>query len=158
MWNSFSHRTIRRLLVAILTASAAAVYPTPTGAAPAPPSPDVNSDALAQEPARLFELRIYTAAPGKQELLHQRFRQHTLRIFEKHGIKSIGYWTSESEPDRLYYLVAYPDRESREQRLVNGIAKDPEFLKVVAESEKDGKLTTTVESVILTPTEYSPMK
>jgi hypothetical protein len=92
------------------------------------------------------------------ESLHQRFRDHTLRIFEKHGIKSIGYWTSESEPDRLYYVVAYPDRESREQRLVNGIAKDPEFLKVVAESEKDGKLTTSIESVILTPTEYSPMK
>lgn len=56
----------------------------------------------------------------------------------------------------LYYIVAYPDRESREKRLVNGIARDPDFLKAVAESETDGKLTTDIESVLLMPTDYSP--
>lgn len=159
MFIPLSHQTIRyAILVAIFTASVGSVIATPACAAPPVSSPDVNAEESDQEPARLFELRIYTAAPGKMELLHKRFREHTLRIFEKHGIKSVGYWTSESEPDRLYYMVAYPDRESREQRLVNGIAKDPEFLKVVADSEKEGKLTTGIESVILTPTEYSPMK
>jgi hypothetical protein len=156
---SLSRQTIRyTILVAILTTSLGSVIATPAGAAPPASSPEVNADESDQEPARVFELRIYTAAPGKMELLHERFRRHTLRIFKKHGIESVGYWTSESEPDRLYYLVAYPDRASREQRLVKGIAKDAEFLKAVAESEKDGKLTTVIESVILNPTNYSPMK
>lgn len=109
---------------------------------------------------RLFELRIYTAAPGKMDALNQRFRNHTLRLFEKHGIKSIGYWTSvdEKHQGRLYYIVAYPDKESREKMLVKGIAQDTEFLKVVAESEKEGKLTTGIESVLMVPSDYSPIK
>jgi hypothetical protein len=106
----------------------------------------------------LFELRIYTAAPGKMEALHRRFRDHTLKFFDKHGIRSVAYWSAvdDKHQGRLYYIVAYPDTKSREMRLVNGIAKDPEFLKVVAESEKDGKLTTEIESVLLAPTDYSP--
>lgn len=83
----------------------------------------------ATQPAapQLFELRIYTAAPCRMDALNERFRDHTLRLFEKHGIKSVGYWTGvdDAQRDTLYYLVAYPDREARERRLVNGIAKDP---------------------------------
>lgn len=125
--------------------------------------PDPGSPAaLAAEPAapQLYELRIYTAAPGKMDTLHARFRDHTLRLFEKHGIKNVGYWTGvdEGQREKLYYLVAYPDREARERRLVNGIAKDPEFLKAVAESEKGGNLTSGVESVLLAPTDYSPLR
>ena len=109
---------------------------------------------------RFFELRIYTAAPGKMEALHKRFREHAVPKFEKHGIKSVGYWTAvdDDHKDRLYYVIAYPNRESREKMLVNGIGKDPEFLKAVAESEKNGKLTAGVESVLMTPTDYSPIK
>jgi hypothetical protein len=92
------------------------------------------------------------------DALNKRFRDHTLRLFEKHGIKSIGYWIAEGDDDRLYYMVAYPDRESREKMLVNGIAVDPEFRKVVEESEVDGKLTVKTESLILNPTDYSPLK
>jgi hypothetical protein len=117
--------------------------------------------ALAAEPAapQLYELRIYTAAPGKMDALHGRFRDHTLRLFEKHGIKSVGYWTGVDQGrEKLYYVVAYPDREARERRLVNGIATDPEFLKAVAESEKGGKLTTGSESLLLAPTDYSPIR
>ena len=118
--------------------------------------------AFAAEPAasQLYELRVYTAAPGKMEALHARFRDHTLRLFEKHGIKSIGYWTGVDggQREKLYYLIAYPDREARERRLLNGIAKDPEFLNAVAESEKGGKLTSSIESVLLAPTDYSPMR
>ena len=118
--------------------------------------------ALAAEPAaaQLYELRTYTAAPGKMDALHARFRDHTLRLFEKHGIKSVAYWTGAEDGQRgkLYYLVAYPNQKAREQRLVNGIAQDPEFLKAVAESEKGGKLTSGIESVLLAPTDYSPMR
>jgi hypothetical protein len=94
------------------------------------------------------------------DALHTRFRDHTLRLFEKHGIKSVGYWTGvdDGQREKLYYLVAYPDREARERRLVNGIAKDPEFLKAVAESERGGTLTSGTESVLLAPTDYSPIR
>ena len=118
--------------------------------------------AYAAEPAasQFYELRIYTAAPGKMDALHARFRDHTLRLFQKHGIRNVGYWTGvdEGQREKLYYVVAYPDREARERRLVNGIAKDPEFLKAVAESEKGGKLTAGTESVLLAPADYSPMQ
>ncbi len=119
-----------------------------------------TADAKADQTPQLFELRIYTAAPGKMEALHKRFRDHTLRLFEKHGIKSIGYWTAadEQKQERLYYIVAYPDRASRQKMLIKGIAADPEFHQAVAESDKDGKLTTEIESVLLTPTEYSALK
>jgi len=118
--------------------------------------------AFADAPAapQLYELRVYTAAPGKMDALHARFRDHTLRLFDKHRIRNVGYWTGVDGElrEKLYYLVAYPDREAREQRLVNGIAKDPEFLRAVTESVKDGKLTAAVESVLLTPTDYSPIR
>ncbi len=110
--------------------------------------------------ATAFELRTYTAAEGKLDTLNARFRNHTLKIFEKHGIKNIGYWTGTEGDDKnkIFYIIAYPDLASREKMLVNGIAKDPEFLKIVAESEKDGKLTTKVESIMLNATDYSPIK
>ena len=112
------------------------------------------------EGTTLYELRIYTAAPGKMDALNKRFRDHTLRLFEKHGIKSIGYWTAidDKHQGRLYYIVAYPNLQSREKMLINGIAKDPEFAKAVAESEVNGKLTAEIESVLLAATDYSPMK
>lgn len=142
----------------LLTVFALVVLPQFTGGAP--PFDNKSSDAVKATSPQIFELRIYTAAPGKMELLHKRFRDHTLRLFEKHGIKSIGYWTDAENPkaERLYYLIAYPDRESREKMLVKGIAVDPEFRKIVAESEKDGKLTNGIESVILSPTDYSPLQ
>src|SRR5688572_9201025 len=78
---------------------------------------------------QFFELRIYTAAPGKLEALHKRFRDHAVPMFAKHGIKSVGYWTAvdDEHKGKLYYVIAYPDRESRERMLINGIAKDPAF-------------------------------
>lgn len=113
---------------------------------------------------RFFELRIYTAAPGKLDALHARFRDTTLRVFEKHGIANIGYWTSVETKDgqeqqgKLYYIIAYPDEASREKMLIKGIAKDPAFLEAVKLSEKDGKLTSGIESVLLKPTDYSAIK
>jgi NIPSNAP len=126
---------------------------------PAPNSVKGEVPAVDRAP-QMFELRVYTAAAGKMEALDKRFRDHTLRLFEKHGIKSVGYWTAvdEKHQGRLYYIIAYPDRESREKMLVNGVAKDAEFLKAVAESEKEGKPTVDIESVLMVPTDYSPMK
>ena len=113
-----------------------------------------------EEIGQLFELRVYTAAPGKLEALHARFRDHAVPMFKKHGIRSVGYWTAidGEHKGKLYYILAYPDRAAREKMLINGIAKDPAFVKAVAESEKDGKLTTAVESVLMRATDYSPIR
>ena len=145
-----------RLFITAAVAAGAFAFGVWTGSDAGSPTVFAAAPAAPQ----LYELRIYTAAPGKMDALHARFRDHTLRLFEKHGIKSVGYWTGvdEGQREKLYYVVAYPDREAREQRLVNGIAKDPEFLKAVAESEKGGKLTSGTESVLLAPTDYSPMR
>ena len=143
-----------RLLVAALLVAGAFACGTRSGRDAAPPSVPTPTT------PHLYELRIYTAASGKMDALHARFRDHTLRLFEKHGIRSVAYWTGidEGQREKLYYVIAYPDRAAREQRLINGIAKDPEFLKAVAESEKGGKLTSGVESILLAPTDYSPIR
>src|SRR5207302_2401902 len=113
-----------------------------------------------------FEMRTYTAAEGKLEALQARFRDHTNALFLKHGMTVIGYWVpmppaKEGEADRskttLVYILAYPDREARE-KMWEGFRNDPEWKKVVAESEKNGKLVTKVESVFMAATDYSPIK
>jgi hypothetical protein len=146
---------ISLVLGALLLATRSQSTAGETRKAPAPTT--IPSGTGAEQ---FFELRVYTAAPGKMDALQKRFRDHTVRLFEKHGIKSIGYWTAvdEQHQGRLYYIIAYPNKESREKMLMNGIAKDPEFQKAVAESEKDGKLTAGIESVLMTPTGYSPIK
>src|SRR5688572_8485528 len=107
-----------------------------------------------------FELRIYNAAAGKMEALHKRFREHTMKLFEKHGIKNVGYWIAvdEKHQGRLYFILAYPDQKSRDRMWTEGFAKDPEWLKVAEESQKDGKLVESIEQVFLTPTDYSPLR
>ena len=109
--------------------------------------------------ARSFELRTYTAAPGKLDALHARFREHTIGLFEKHGMQVIGFWTPTGEDgaSTLVYLLAYPSAEAR-QTMWKAFGDDPEWKKVKAESEQDGPLVTKVESKMLAPTDYSPMK
>jgi hypothetical protein len=123
---------------------------------PTPSAPAAGSAGSGQ----YFELRIYTAAPGKMEALHKRFREHTTRLFEKHGIKNVGYWTAvdEKHQGRLYFILAYPDQQSRDRMWTEGFAKDPEWVKVAQESQKDGKLVDSVEQVFLAPTDYSPIR
>src|SRR5258708_10891338 len=70
----------------------------------------------AEKDTRLFEMRIYYAAPGKLDALHARFRDHTLKLFEKHGMTNIGYWVPVDNTDnKLIYILAFPDREAREK-------------------------------------------
>jgi hypothetical protein len=117
--------------------------------------------AHAQGNTRVFEMRTYTAGPGKFADLQKRFRDHTLRIFEKHGMQSVGYWVPADPPNSentLVYILAHKDRETAKKNWAEFQA-DPEWQKVRAESMKDGvSLTTKVESVFLNPTDYSPMK
>jgi len=109
---------------------------------------------------RAFELRTYTAADGKLDALHTRFREHTIGLFKKHGMEVIGFWTPTGEkatPNTLVYLLAYPSQEAR-QTMWKAFMDDPEWKKVYAESQKDGTLVTKVESTMLAPTDYSSMK
>ena len=116
--------------------------------------------AIAAEPAakdsRIFELRTYYAAPGKLNDLHARFRDHTMALFEKHGMVNIGYWVPlENTENKLIYLLAYPSREAR-ARSWKEFGADPEWRETVKKSEANGRLVSKFESVFLTATEYSP--
>ena len=109
---------------------------------------------------RVFEMRTYTAPPGKLDALNSRFRDHTIRLFEKHGMKSIGYWVPQDEPrhtNTLVYIIAH---ESREQAAKNWTAfrADPEWVKASKESEANGKIVEKTESVFMDPTDYSHIK
>ncbi|HXG47473.1 MAG TPA: NIPSNAP family protein, partial [Methylomirabilota bacterium] len=89
--------------------------------------------------SRFYEMRVYYAAPGKLDALNARFRNHTCRLFEKHGMQNIGYWMPVENPDnRLIYVLAYPNREARETAWKNFMA-DPAWQKVRKESEADGR-------------------
>ena len=113
-----------------------------------------------KEETRVFEIRTYTAAPGKLDALDARFRDHTVRLFEKHGMTNVGYWVPLEEPrsrDTLIYVLAHESREEREISFA-AFGQDPEWQKARAASEADGKLTTKIESVLLSPTDYSPVR
>jgi hypothetical protein len=112
---------------------------------------------------RVFELRTYHAAPGKLKALEARFRDHTMKLFEKHGITNIAYWTELSpkqEDEKLIYIIAFPSKDAADKSWKE-FRDDPEWKKVREESEKDGPLLrkdNPVESVYLKPTDYSPIK
>ena len=111
--------------------------------------------AEAKDP-RVFEMRVYYAAEGKLEALHARFREHTLKLFEKHGITNVGYWVPLENPERqLVYFLAYPSRDARESSWKAFMA-DPEWQKAYRASEVDGKLVAKVESKFFQATDYSP--
>jgi hypothetical protein len=106
---------------------------------------------------RLFEMRTYHAAPGKLDALHSRFRDHAVRLLEKHGITSIGYWVPvDNQDDRLIFILAFPDRDAREQ-LFKAFMADPDWRAAVQASEKDGRLVARAESTFLIATDFSPM-
>ena len=112
------------------------------------------------ETEQVFELRTYTAAEGKFDDLLARFRDHTLRIFEKHGMTNVGYWTPQDEPlsaNTLIYVLAHPSREEAEQSW-RDFSSDPEWQSVAEESQRDGRLIAGLERVFLDPTDFSPMR
>jgi NIPSNAP protein len=116
--------------------------------------------AHAQAGPKVFELRTYTAPDGKLSNLHARFRDHTRRIFNKHGMKSVVYFAPTDAPlkdNTLIYILEHPSREEAKKHWED-FQNDPEWKKVAAESQVDGRIVQKVESVFMTPTDYSPMK
>ncbi len=116
--------------------------------------------ARAQEHGRVFELRTYTCYEGKLPDLLARFRDHTMKIFEKHGITSIAYWVPQDAPlsqNTLIYVVAHPSREAAKKNWQE-FGNDPEWQKVQKDSEANGKIVSKVVSVFMDPADFSPMK
>lgn len=107
----------------------------------------------------VYELRTYYPAQGKSNALNNRFRDHTMALFAKHGMTNVAYWNemaSDAAPEgRLIYVLAYPSRAARDADWA-AFVKDPEWQKVVATSEAAGKLVTKVDSVFMTAADYSP--
>jgi predicted GIY-YIG superfamily endonuclease len=105
----------------------------------------------------VYELRTYITYPGKLDDLHKRFRDHTMALFEKHGIKNIAYFVPRDKPNTLIYLIAHKSREAAAHSWA-AFRKDPEWQRASKESERNGKIVQKVESVYMTPTDYSPLK
>lgn len=117
----------------------------------------LQGDVLGASPdTRVFEMRVYYAAEGKLDALHARFRDHTVKLFEKHGITNVGYWVPLENPERkMVYLLASPSREAREASWKAFMA-DPDWQKAYKASEVEGKLVDKVESKFFQTTNYSP--
>ena len=117
-------------------------------------------DARAEEAGRVFELRTYTCYEGKLPDLLARFRNHTMRIFEKHGMKNVAYWVPQDAPasaNTLIYVISHASRDAAKKNW-DEFRADPEWQKVQKESEANGKIVSKVDSVFMSATDFSPMK
>ena len=116
-----------------------------------------ESVAHAQSRPRVYELRTYTAADGRLDALHARFREHILGFFQKHGMTNVVYFKPMDAPlsqTTLIYLVSHESREAAAKSW-DAFRNDPDWKKLSAET---GPLASKVESVFVVPTDYSPMK
>ena len=109
---------------------------------------------------KVFELRTYQATPGNLDNLHARFRDHTIKIFRKHGMEIVGFWSPTSEEERddiLVYLLAHDSQEAADASW-QAFGSDPEWQKVAEESNRNGQILGGVERKYMISTDYSPMK
>ena len=159
--------TFTNFLLALCFITCAAVIasaqttPTTPAAVQVPAAPVLAPSPSLAKDSRCYELRTYVAAPGKLEELHARFRDHTIKLFKKHGMEVVGFWgptdKDKGAENTLVYVLAYPSREARDQAW-KAFQADPDWQKARAESEKNGRLTTKVDSVMLASTDYAPVK
>lgn len=103
----------------------------------------------------VYELRTYTTHPGRLDALNKRFREHTTKLFEKHGMTNVMYWTPVDKEDTLIYVLKHNSPEAAKKSW-DAFRNDPDWKKVAMESEKDGKIVMKVESVYMRTTDYSP--
>ncbi len=111
-----------------------------------------------EDAGQVFELRVYHTFEGKLDGLLARFRDHTMTIFERHGIESVAYWTPTDEPlagRTLFYILRHPSREAATANWA-AFRNDPEWKQVSAASEANGKLVEKVDSTFLKLTDFSP--
>jgi hypothetical protein len=121
---------------------------------------DPGAPAVEQAQSRVFELRTYTANPGKFEAMKNRFRDHILPLFKKHNLTVVGFWSPADGPaseNMLIYVLAHESREAAKKNWA-AFSADPVRKQVWADTEKDGPINMKVESVYMNPTDFSPIK
>jgi len=109
-------------------------------------------------PGPVYELRVYHCFEGKLETLLTRFREHTMKIFETHNIRNVGYWLPTEPPlagKTLIYLISHASREAAKANW-QAFSSDPEWQRVQAASEANGKIVEKVDSTFMTLTDFSP--
>jgi len=110
--------------------------------------------------ARVFELRVYHTYPGRLTALQNRFRDHTITIFNKHHMTSIGYWVPQDSPQNentLIYIIAHESRDAAKKNWMEFVA-DPEWQQVAKASEADGKIVEKIDSTYMNPADYSQIQ
>jgi hypothetical protein len=113
-----------------------------------------------QVKGHVYELRVYHVVPGRMDALKARFRDHTNKLLEKHGMKLIGFWTPTKADDadrQLIYLVEHPSEEAAQKNWA-AFREDPDWKTARAASEKDGKIVEKVVVTFLKPTDFSALK
>ena len=106
----------------------------------------------------VYELRVYHAAPGKLPDLLARFRDHTTKLFERHGLENVAYWTPTDDPEKdktLIYILRHPSREDAAKNW-KAFQDDPEWKSVKEKSEANGPLVEKVDSTYMAMTDFSP--
>lgn len=120
-------------------------------------SPD---GAAAQQAARVYEMRTYTAPEGRLDDVIDRFRRDSMRLLAKYGMESVGYWVPQDSAlakNTLVYILAHPTREAARENW-RAFFADSEWLEVRARTEANGPIVARVESVFLDPTDFSPLR
>jgi hypothetical protein len=119
---------------------------------------DLSGGAPQAGASGVYELRIYHAAEGKLDDLLRRFRDHTMKLFEKHAMKNVAYWTPTDDPLKgktLIYILAHASREAAAANW-KAFGEDPEWQSVKEKSEANGKLVDKVDSTYMAMTDFSP--
>lgn len=120
----------------------------------------ISTSTSAAQDGKVYELRIYTATPGNLDNLHARFRDHTIRIFENHGMKIVGFWSplsDEEADDTLIYVLEHASQEAANASW-QAFGQDPEWKSVSEASNANGPILAGVERRYMTATDYSPLK
>jgi hypothetical protein len=117
----------------------------------------VSSSPSVAPNGRVFEMRTYYCHPGRLEALNKRFREHTNRLFVKHGMELVGYWMPIDKPDVLVYVLAYPSRDAA-AKAWTAFRGDADWNAARKASETEGPIVLKVDSVYMSPTDYSPIK
>lgn len=103
----------------------------------------------------IHELREYVAAPGRSAALHARFADHTLPLFDRHGLTVTHFWTDAEDDGRVFYLLTFPDRDAQ-SRAWAAFQADPDWRSAKEQSESDGPIVAQMHSTTLTGTSYWP--
>lgn len=106
---------------------------------------------------RIYELRTYITHPGKLDDLHERFSNHTVQLFARHGMVNVGYWVPVDQENTLIYILSHKSREAAEKSW-DSFINDPEWQQVYEASHADGPIVKEIESVFMEAVPYSQIR